>query len=300
MIKKRFHDFNMDKEFKGEIDTGKMLFINNDGLGLNSIYEKYDPFYINAAMSSIFGYMERNIEKAIRGNDGLKFTTGKSKGEKENINDFIEQAIYNGRNILLSNSINIPSYFYEQFNFSGIPVSKSMVAECIIDIYPRAVIEASVYLVNNNMIRVNDQFSNEESNKVVAVAATASALLSSHLSEVYFEHCVKFFDKDYIKDPKTDEDVEFNDMKSVIDGASKLICDVGVVDGKCQPIISLFKVLSKRSMLTHESPEEKIWYLARDIETNISMDSIGNKFDNFVNMYFTKNKDLSDESNLNV
>lgn len=300
MEKKRFRDFNMDNEFKNEIDLGKMLFMNNSDLGFSGIYEKYDPLYVNAAMSSIFSYMERNIEKLIKGNDGLQFTTGKSKAEKENINEFIEQAVYAGRNILLGDSINIPSYFYEQFGFGDIPVSKNMVAECIIDIYPRAVIEASVYLVNNNIVKVNDQFSNEESNKVVAVAATASALLSSHLSEVYFEHCVKFFDKDYIKDPKANEDVEFNDMKSIIDGASKLICDTGVVDGKCQPIISLFKVLSRKSMLNHDNSDEKIWYLARDIEANISMDSIGNKFDNLVNMHFAKNKDLSNEGNFDM
>lgn len=293
MERKRFRDFNMDNDFKGEIDSGKMLFMNNDGLGLNGIYEKYDPLYINSAISSIFSYMEKNIERSIKGNNGLQFTTENSKGGKENINEFIDQAIYQGRNMLANDEITIPSSFYEQFGFSGVPVSKNMVAECIIDIYPRAVIEASVYLVNNNLIKVNDQFNNEEQNKVVAVAATASALLSSHLSEGYFNHCVKFFDKPYIKEPTAIEDIEFNDMKSVVDGASKLICDIGVIDGKCQPMISLFKAISKTSMLNHDSAEEKLWYLARDIEANTSMESLEKKFDSLVELAFKKNKNLS-------
>lgn len=293
MEKKRFRDFNMDNDFNGEIDSGKMLFMNNDGLGLNGIYDKYDPLYINAAMSSLFSHMERNIERSIKGNDGLQFTVGSSKGGKENINEFIDQAIYQGRNILLNNEITIPNSFYEQFGFSDVPISKSIVAECIIDIYPRAVVEASVYLINNKLITINDQFGNEEKNKVVAVAATASALFSSHLSEEYFNHCVKFFDKPYVREPIATEDIEFNNMKSVIDGASKLICDTGVVDGKCQPIISLFKVLSKTSMLNHDNAEERVWYLARDIEANASMESLEKKFDSLVDIAFKKNKELS-------
>lgn len=300
MEKKMFRDFNMDNEFKNEIDGGKMLFMNNDDLGLSGIYDKYDPLYINASLTSIFSYMEKNIERSIKGNDGLQFTTGKSKGDQENINEFIEQAVYQGRNMLLGREITIPNTFYEQFDFNSVPISKSKVAECIIDIYPRAVIEASVYLVNNNLIKVKDQNQKEESNKIVAVAATAAALLSSHLSEDYFNHCVKFFDKNYIQDPKVSEDVEYNNMKSIVDGASKIICDTGVVDGKCQPIISLFKVLSKTAMLNKDSSEENIWYLARDIEANTSMESLEKKFDSFVDIAFKKNKELSTGSDCSM